>query len=115
MLLILQVAAVATALSSASPAIYNGRAGDLAARVPRIDATILVDGTLTAPPWKQAAVLTGFSGYLPVDGAAADDSTEVLVWYSPTAIYFGIRAFEAHGAVHAALANRDVIDADDNV
>ena len=114
MLLILQVAAVATAISQGA-AVYNGRAGQLAARPPRIDATIPVDGTLTAPQWKQAAVLTGFSGYLPVDGAAADDSTEVLVWYSPTAIYFGVRAFEAHGAVHAALANRDVIDADDNV
>ena len=60
-------------------------------------------------------MLTGFSEYLPVDGLPAEDSTEVLVWYSPTAIYFGIRAFEAHGAVHATLANRDKIDGDDNV
>jgi hypothetical protein len=95
--------------------VYNGRAGDLAVRVPRINAQVVVDGTLTAPPWQQAAVLTGFSEYLPVDGVAAEDSTEVLVWYSPTAIYFGVRAFESHGAVHAALANRDAIDSDDNV
>jgi hypothetical protein len=115
MLFTLQVAAVAAAIAHSGPDVYNGRAGELAARVPRIDATIAVDGTLTAAPWQQAAVLKGFSGYLPVDGVAADDSTEVLVWYSPSAIYFGIRAFEAHGAVHAALANRDVIDADDNV
>jgi len=115
MLIFLQVAAAAAAIAQSGPAAYNGRAGELSVRVPRIDATIDVDGTLTAPPWRQAAVLTGFSGYLPVDGAAADDSTEVLVWYSPTAIYFGIRAFETHGAVHAALSNRDVIDADDNV
>ena len=46
---------------------------------------------------------------------AAADSTEVLVWYSPTAIHFGIRAFEAHGAVHATLADRDRIGADDHV
>ena len=39
----------------------------------------------------------------------------MLVWYSSTAIYFGIRAYEAHGAVHATLANRDNIDSDDNV
>ena len=37
------------------------------------------------------------------------------MWYSPAAIYFGIRAFEAHGAVHATLANRDLINGDDNV
>ena len=115
MLIALQVAAVAAAIAHAAPNVYNGRAGQLSARAPRIDATIAVDGTLTAAPWQQAALLNGFSGYLPVDGVPAEDSTEVLVWYSPTAIYFGIRAFEAHGAVHAALANRDVIDADDNI
>src|SRR5204863_9565507 len=49
------------------------------------------------------------------DGVPAADSTEVLLWYSPTALYVGIRAYEAHGAVHATLADRDRIAADDNV
>jgi hypothetical protein len=39
----------------------------------------------------------------------------VLVWYSPTALYVGVRAFESHGGVHATLADRDKITADDNV
>jgi len=95
--------------------VYNGRAGQLTVKIPRLDADIEVDGTLTAPAWEHAAVLTGFSQYQPVDGQPAQDSTEVLVWYSHAAIYFGIRAFEPHGAVHAALADRDKIDADDNV
>ena len=60
-------------------------------------------------------VLTGFSLYQPVDGRPAPDSTEVLVWYSPTAIHFGVRAFEPHGAVRATLADRDRVAADDNV
>ena len=42
-------------------------------------------------------------------------ATEVLVFYSPTAIYFGIKAHAAPGAVHATLANRDRIDADDAI
>src|SRR6185437_2630446 len=92
-----------------------GRAGQLTVQVPRIDTHVDLDGTLDAPVWQQAALLTGFSEYQPVDGLPADDSTQVLVWYSPTAIYFGIRAFEIHGAPHAALANRDRIDGDDNV
>jgi hypothetical protein len=95
--------------------IYNGREGHLTVKIPRLDADIDVDGTLAAPEWQHAAILTGFSQYLPVDGQPAADSTEVLVWYSHSAIYFGVRAFEPHGAVHAALANRDAIDADDNV
>ena len=102
-------------IPQAAGQVFNGRAGQLSVRVPRIDAEVPVDGTLTAAPWQQAAMLTGFSEYLPVDGIPATDSTQVLVWYSPTAIYFGIRAFEAHGAAHATLANRDKIDGDDNV
>ena len=67
---------------------YDGRAGQLTVRVPRIDASPVVDGSLDAPPWQQAAVLTGFSEFLPVDGVPAGDSTDVLVWYSPTAIFW---------------------------
>jgi len=96
-------------------AVYSGRAGRLDVHVPRLEAEMKVDGVLDEPAWAQAVVLTGFSQFTPVDGVAAVDSTEVLVWYSPTAIHFGIRAFEAHGQVHATLADRDRIDADDNV
>jgi hypothetical protein len=65
--------------------------------------------------WRRAAVLTGFSLYSPVDKRPASDSTEILVWYSSSAIHFGIRAFEAHGHVTATLADRDRIAADDNI
>lgn len=95
--------------------VYNGRAGHITVPIPRLEAQPLLDGTLNDPVWQQAALLTGFSEYTPVDGLPADDSTEVLVWYSRTAIYFGIRAFEPHGIVHSKLADRDRIDADDNV
>jgi Domain of unknown function (DUF5916) len=101
-------------LSAAIP-VYNGRQGQTTVRIPRIDAQPVVDGTLDDPVWQQAALLTGFSEYTPVDGLPADDSTEVFVWYSKKAIYFGIRAFEPHGVVHFKLADRDRIDADDNV
>ena len=81
---------------------------------PRIESTVVVDGVLNEPVWGQAAVLRDFSRYQPSAGAPAD-STVVLVWYSPTAIHFGIRAYEAHGAPNATLANRDHIFSDDNV
>ncbi len=97
------------------PNVYNGRAGKLEVRPPRLEAEIEVDGQLSEEVWGQAAVLTGFSQFSPSDGVAAADSTDVLVWYSPTAIHFGIRAWEAHGAVHATLADRDRIGADDHV
>jgi len=95
--------------------VYNGRKGQTAVKPPRIEASITIDGSLDEPAWRTAAVMTGFSQFSPQDGVAASDSTEVLVWYSPTAIYFGIRAFEPHGAVHATLAERDKIQNDDYV
>ena len=83
---------------------------------PRIDARPTIDGVLDEPVWQQAARLTGFSQYRPVDGLPAQDSTEVLIWYSADAMYFGIRAYEPHGnVVRATLADRDNIDSDDNI
>lgn len=113
---LLQVAAIGSALPAHLPArTYNGRDGETTVQPPRIEATVTVDGVLDEPVWSTAARLTGFSQYSPVDGRPANDSTEVLVWYSHDAIYFGIRAFEHHGPVHATLADRDNIAADDYV
>src|SRR5439155_498512 len=96
--------------------VYDGRAHRLDVRLPRIDTAITIDGRLDEPVWQQAAVLTGFSEYRPVDSRPAADSTQVLVWYAPDAIYFGVRAFEAHGTVvRATLADRDNIDRDDRI
>ncbi len=97
------------------PTVYDGRAGKLSVRLPRLDTEPVIDGKLDEEVWGQAAILTGFSQFSPSDGVPAADSTEVLVWYSPTGILFGIRAFEAHGAVHATLADRDRIGSDDHV
>jgi hypothetical protein len=99
----------------APPSVYSGRGGQLSVKIPRIDATVAIDGSLTDPIWQRAALLTGFSEYTPIDGLPAEDSTEVFVWYSPRAMYFGVRAFEPHGGVHYKLADRDKIDADDNI
>src|SRR5438552_3053297 len=114
--------ACVTSLATTPPrfpaAVYVGRENQLHVRIPRLTATaagVSIDGALDEPAWQQAALLTGFSQFSPVDGVAAADSTQVLLWYSPTALHVGIRAYEAHGAVHATLADRDKIGSDDNV
>lgn len=60
-------------------------------------------------------MLTGFSQFFPADGVPAQDSTEVLVWYSATALHVGIRAFAPAGTVRATLSDRDRISQDDNI
>ena len=102
-------------IGTAAVLIYSGRENQINVKLPRIEADVTIDGALTEPVWQQAAVLTGFSQFSPHDGIPSADSTQVLVWYSPTAVYFGIRAFDSHGSVHATLADRDKISADDNV
>jgi len=81
-----------------------------------MDSAIVIDGNLNEGVWAHAARLTGFSQYQPVDGRPADEPTDVLVWYAPDAIYFGIKAHEIHGnVVRATHANRDNIDSEDQI
>jgi hypothetical protein len=108
------VALLALLTTSTGP-VHHGRNGQLDVKPPRIEADIRIDGVLDEPAWAQAAVLTGFSRYAPTDGVAADDSTDVLVWYSANAIHFGFRAYAAPGTVNATLADRDKIYSDDYI
>lgn len=110
--------AVLLLLQSVTPQqVYDGQQRQLDVRIPRIESPVVqLDGVLNEAVWQHAALLTGFSQYRPVDSRPAADSTQVLVFYAPDAIYFGIRAFEVHGnVVRATLADRDNIGADDNI
>ena len=113
--ILLSVLSAAPATQEASRAAYAGIRGETEVSAPRLEQEADIDGFLDEPVWLEAAILTGFSQYEPVDQRPADDTTQVLVWYSPTGIYFGIRAFEAEGPVNATLADRDRIDGEDYV
>src|SRR5881397_1443538 len=107
--------ALCVLLHCCDSATYSGRDRQLDVQVPRFEADAVIDGDLSDSVWAHAARLTGFSQYSPNDDVPAADSTQVLVWYSATAIYFGVRAFELHGRPTMTLANRDQIFDDDNV
>ena len=124
--LLFAIAAVPAALAAQSPVslasssartpnVFHGRLRQTLLTIPKAAASVRIDGRLDDEPWQTAAILTGFSQYSPIDGVPAADSTEVLVMYSDHEVYFGIRAYETHGAVHATHADRDRIGADDNV
>ncbi|MEP6573273.1 MAG: DUF5916 domain-containing protein [Gemmatimonadota bacterium] len=84
--------------------------------IPRIEAEAQIDGVMDEPVWQQATRLSGFHQYQPVDSRPAEEETEVLVWYAPHAIYFGIIAHDkTPAAIHATVADRDNLDADDRV
>ena len=96
-----------TLLTSDSLPVYRGDQNQIQVSLPRIEAAATIDGRLSEPAWQQAARLTGFSQYSPADGRPAEETTDILVWYSATAIHFGVRAQAAAGTVRAHLSDRD--------
>lgn len=96
-------------------AVVEGK-GSPTAEIPRLEASIQIDGKLEEPVWSQATRLTGFWQYQPVDGRPAEEETEVLVWYAQDAIYFAVVAHDRNPAsIRATVADRDNIDNEDYV
>jgi hypothetical protein len=101
--------------SSAAGVVVEGK-GSPTADIPRHEASVRIDGVLDEPVWSRATRLTGFWQYQPVDGRPAEERTEVLVWYAPDAIHFGVIAHDrVPAAIRATVADRDNIDSDDQV
>ena len=87
-----------------------------AVAIPRLDAVVTIDGKLDENAWASAARLSGFRQYEPVDGRPAEEQTEVLVWYAPDAIHFGIIAKDREpSTIRASRADRDNIAGEDHV
>ena len=106
----------AATLADASPLLtYQGRENQLKIAVPRLEESVEVDGHLNDAAWARAARLTDFSQYSPNDGRPAEQNTEVLVFYTASAIHFGVRADAPKGSVRASLAQRDKLSAEDTV
>ena len=107
LLFLLQAATAATSIPGTGAPTFT---------VPRAEQDPVIDGRLDEPVWSSAAHLTGFSQYQPADGRPADQPTDVRVFYTRTALYFGIVAHLKPGAnVTATVSKRDNILNDDRV
>jgi hypothetical protein len=115
MIPVLLLAAYTTALDARTLPTYRGRENQLKVAIPRLEETITIDGNLDDEAWSRAARLADFTQYSPTDGKPAEQETEVLVFYSASAIHFGIKAYAPQGSVRASLAQRDKIEAEDSV
>ncbi len=49
--------------------------------IPRFSEPITIDGFLTEPAWRNAAIIKNFYTYRPVDGQPAAEQTAVLLGY----------------------------------
>ena len=100
--------------AAAAPVVQGGNAPSF--EIPRSAEEIEVDGRLAEAPWTGAARLNGFFQYEPSDGQPASQPTEVRVFYTAKALYFGIVAGIRSGAnLNATVSKRDNILSDDRV
>jgi hypothetical protein len=99
----------ASLLLPADTLTFNGQSLELEVSPPRMESAELeMDGLLLEEVWEQAAVLGGFSQYEPVEGIPSTEATEVRVFYTGDAIYFGVRAFDSEpDRILARLGERD--------
>src|SRR3954451_937902 len=90
--------------------------GSPTAEIPRLESSVQIDGKLDETVWLHTTRLTGFWQYQPVGGRPAEEETEVLVWYAPDAIHFGIIAHDrSPAAIRATVPARDNIHNDDHI
>lgn len=96
---------------------YDGAAGQTTITTPLLAQTAEIDGRLDDDVWSQAALLLNFSQYDPVEGVAASQRTEAMVFLTDDALYVGIRAFDDEpGGVRASITERDeVVRKDDYI
>ncbi len=96
-------------LSGDSTAVHRGDLGQLEVVPPYVEtAEVRLDGSLDEAVWERAAVMTGFTRYEPAEGVPASQRTEVRVFYTAEAIYFGIHAFDDDSeGIRVTLAERD--------
>ncbi|MDH3424858.1 MAG: carbohydrate binding family 9 domain-containing protein, partial [Gemmatimonadota bacterium] len=109
------ILSLAAAVQVAPQQEFSGRSGQLDVTLPRIESpSISIDARLDEPEWANAAVLTDFTQYTPIEGARASQETIVRVFYSPDAIYFGFQVFDTEPeSILVHLLERDRSQSDD--
>ena len=82
--------------------------------IPRVDATIRVDGLLDEAGWERAWVTTMDYEVQPGENTPAPVRTEVLVMHDAHRVYIGFRAYDPDpNAIRAHLTDRDQAWSDD--
>jgi len=77
-------------------------------RAARASQSPKIDGVLDEAIWSEANAATGFIQYLPIEGAAPDHPTKVMIVYDDVAIYIGAVMYDsAPDSILTELGKRD--------
>ncbi len=84
--------------------------------IPRFSEPITIDGFLTEPAWRNAAIIKNFYTYRPVDGQPAAEQTAVLLGYDESSFYVAFVCFDPFpDLIRSSISKRDDIQDDDVV
>jgi len=81
--------------------------------VPRVVGEIEIDGDLSDPGWQDAARITDFTQFLPIDNVKSSVETEVLVAYDDSYLYLAFVCHDDPATIRATLTDRDRMFSDD--
>jgi len=82
--------------------------------IPRFSSSITIDGNLTEPAWRNAAIIKKFYTYRPVDGQPAAEQTAVLLGYDESSLYVAFVCFDPFpDLIRSSISKRDEIQDDD--
>jgi hypothetical protein len=84
-------------------------------KIPKIEASPVIDGKPDEESWKQAAVFKDFFQTYPGDNTEASKPTEVLVMYDEKHLYVAFKCWDEKDKIRGTVAKRDEIFGEDNV
>lgn len=95
-------------------AVYASEDSLSSVTIPRFNESITIDGYLTEPVWKDAAIIKDFYTYRPVDGQPATEQTAVLLGYDESSLYVAFICFDPFpNLIRSSISKRDDIQEDD--
>ncbi len=64
-------------------------------KIPKLEGKIRVDGKLTEPAWKKAAVIPYLTQQEPLENSPATEKTRVYIFYDRDFLYIGVECFDS--------------------
>jgi len=105
-------AMVSTSVCEASPSVEPERNRDL----PKLSSSVVIDGVLDEPVWKDALQVDKFYEITPGDNTSAVVQTVGYIWYDERALYVAFRCFDPHPeSIRAIFSERDAVTSDQDL
>lgn len=89
-------------------------AKEVVVTITRTEHKPVIDAVLDDPTWADIEPITGFMQYVPVEGVAPSESTELYIAYDDDNFYLAFKCYDSEvSEIRATMAQREEVDNDD--